>query len=561
MKKICDFWFSGGRKIFIFSSLTILLAFFSYAGAIDGDFVFDDVPLISSDYFYHEGADSTVWDCFARTYWRAELSQGLYRPLTVLSYLINAKTAGLYSPSFRIFNIFLHALVSLLVFFLALKLFKNRVKEAFLCSILFAVHPLHCEAVAPASGRADLLCAFFLLCGIISHAGDWRWRKYAVFAFCLLACLSKENGVVLLILCPLYDIFFRRKEFAGILRNKDRKNMTQTYISCLFAVLSYFFIKIYFFSALLPISNKVDLFTDNQLALMSFWERLPTALWLQFFAIFKFIWPAALSHDYSYAQIIPIESFSDYRLLPAIFFLILLCVFVVFARRGRMPVELYCVLAYIVSVLPVSNIPIAIGTIFGERLYYFPSVFLCILAVSVFAKFAKRLKTNKYMLALVVAAVFSALFARLAIREKDWKNPMTLAVAGTKSSPSSNKIWNNYAVQLATAGNVAEAEAACTRAIEIYPKAFTALRNRAYYRIKLGKNTEALEDLKKCMEVIGLKDVEVFNKAGAICAVAEDYDSAERYWKLSLSITPGQRQIINALHELKNKKSIKKEKK
>ncbi|HPN83694.1 MAG TPA: DUF1736 domain-containing protein [Victivallales bacterium] len=536
------------KRTDLFAALFVFAAAFSfYINAIDGEFVFDDLPLISSDPFYHEGTSSTISDCFFRTYWRKEHSQGLYRPLTLASYLVNAKFAGLYSPSFRLTNILLHSLISVLVYVLCLKLLKNR-KAAFISSILFAVHPIHSEAVIPGSGRADLLCSVFIFAGLLFHFSQIRLKSFVVFISCLSALLCKENGIVLLPLCVAYDFFFRNSEFRENIIMKKYKLLLE-YLSYLLAVVIYFMMRIFFVSAPFPYFSQSSLFSDNQLAFLGFWERLPSAIWLQSLAVWQFIFPAKLSHDYSFAQILPITKIGDPRLVWTAIFISIVGILAVSFYRNDRKLSLFCICSYGLSILPVSNIITPTGTIFGERLYYFPSVWLCIIIISEMSQIVNRFKIRPVIITILSVMILLSLFIRLSLRIPDWKDLFSIASAGVKSSPSSHKMWNNYGLQLLDRGMLEEAETAFSRAIEINQANLQALRNRAYIRISKGNNQEALTDLLACID-LGTKDVEVYNKAGAIFAISGDKEKAASLWKKSLQINPNQRKIIEHLKDV-----------
>lgn len=80
----------------------------------------------------------------------------------------------------------------------------------FLTSLLFAVHPIHTEAVAGIVGRADLMCGFFYLLTIwtylkfvkindqIDKMQIFFWLKL-LFSLAFMATLSKELGITVLV--------------------------------------------------------------------------------------------------------------------------------------------------------------------------------------------------------------------------------------------------------------------------------------------------------------------------------------------------------------------------
>jgi tetratricopeptide (TPR) repeat protein len=74
---------------------------------------------------------------------------------------------------------------------------------------LFAVHPLHAEAVAWIAGRNDVLCTTFALAALVFYlrsqgTGGKPWFALAMLAF-LLALLTKELAVAMILMFPLMD--------------------------------------------------------------------------------------------------------------------------------------------------------------------------------------------------------------------------------------------------------------------------------------------------------------------------------------------------------------------
>ncbi|ERE66165.1 transmembrane and TPR repeat-containing protein 1 [Cricetulus griseus] len=122
---------------------------------------------------------------------------------------------------FHAVNVILHCLVTLVLMYTCDKtVFKNR-GLAFVTALLFAVHPVHTEAVAGIVGRADVLaCLLFLLAFLSYHrsldqgcAGQCFPPTASPF-FLLLslflgtcAMLVKETGVTVFGVCLVYDLF------------------------------------------------------------------------------------------------------------------------------------------------------------------------------------------------------------------------------------------------------------------------------------------------------------------------------------------------------------------
>ncbi|KAK6050857.1 hypothetical protein COOONC_11638 [Cooperia oncophora] len=79
-------------------------------------------------------------------------------------------------------------------------------EPAVFAALLFAVHPIHCEAVAGVVGRADVLVAIAVLAGILLY---YKTQSAAVAAICtVVAVCFKETGIML---PPLLVVFLLLK--------------------------------------------------------------------------------------------------------------------------------------------------------------------------------------------------------------------------------------------------------------------------------------------------------------------------------------------------------------
>uniref|UniRef100_A0A0M3IQ31 TMTC3 n=1 Tax=Ascaris lumbricoides TaxID=6252 RepID=A0A0M3IQ31_ASCLU len=117
---------------------------------------------------------------------------------------------GLDTTPYHIFNVLLHSIVTTLVYKAtsnAAMLFDGTCTEklAFHAALLFAVHPVHSEAVANIVGRAELLMAMFALLTVNVYIeclkmGEFTLeRKCTLLALSLLALFSKEQGIIALV--------------------------------------------------------------------------------------------------------------------------------------------------------------------------------------------------------------------------------------------------------------------------------------------------------------------------------------------------------------------------
>ncbi|HEY2824008.1 MAG TPA: hypothetical protein VGI83_00530 [Gemmatimonadales bacterium] len=161
-------------------------------------FAYDDYPVIVQNPALH-GAG-----------WRELLSarwfDSLYRPASMGSLAMDWALGQGGPTLFHVENLVLHVLVTVGVFALAYPAFGAW--GAFAAGLLFAVHPVHVEAVASIVGRAELLAALGLVACALCYRADtslagqpFRWRRAFAWTGTLVAALlgmaSKETAFVL----------------------------------------------------------------------------------------------------------------------------------------------------------------------------------------------------------------------------------------------------------------------------------------------------------------------------------------------------------------------------
>ncbi len=139
----------------------------------------------------------------------------LYIPLTLLSYQLNYILGGLHTEIYHLTNLLLHAANAAMVTWL-LSLLTRKGYLALFCGLLFAVHPLHTEAVVWLAGRKDLLSTFFFLAsavGYLLYRRDVRYAYLISIVCFLLALLSKVMVAPLPLVLLLSDLLLDRRRW------------------------------------------------------------------------------------------------------------------------------------------------------------------------------------------------------------------------------------------------------------------------------------------------------------------------------------------------------------
>ncbi|GJM20263.1 MAG: hypothetical protein DHS20C15_01780 [Planctomycetota bacterium] len=220
--------------------IVLIAALLPFAQVRDFDHVWDDhvfrgpgSSALSPDVSWTQllGAD-----LFAQPHSSDEAS-GLWRPLVLASYRIEAQLAGASQAGFlwlgHVGTLLLHALASLAFFALMLRLGLKR-GAALLGATLFALHPVHAEPVSWLSGRMDVGATAAGLLGLLALLSASRHSAagapsgvrpqlvdVGAAALFVAALLCKETGVVFLPLAVLLahsaGLSWRRSLFAPVL--------------------------------------------------------------------------------------------------------------------------------------------------------------------------------------------------------------------------------------------------------------------------------------------------------------------------------------------------------
>ncbi|MCE1188958.1 MAG: hypothetical protein LWX56_07435 [Ignavibacteria bacterium] len=172
-------------------------------------------PLWNSDVFYlfdHqyiESASKVVQGDtpFTRVFSQAYYPDFYYRPVTALSYIVDYFAGSGNIATFHITNILLHGFVCVGLFYL-LCMLGIIVEVSFWCTLIFALHPIHMNAVGWIAGRADLLAGFFAMISLLLFISYLRTKKIYILIIAtlpiLFSLLAKEQMILLPAIMFLY---------------------------------------------------------------------------------------------------------------------------------------------------------------------------------------------------------------------------------------------------------------------------------------------------------------------------------------------------------------------
>ena len=348
----------------------------------------------------------------------------VFRPVTFASFALNWRLGGGRPFSFHLFNLILHAGATLLVYLLFDSLLgaSPTVKAtALAAALVFAVHPLHTEAVSSIVGRAEVLAAGFIFAAWLLHLHDQQIPALICF---VLALLSKESAVIFLPLLFVGD--YARGKWRPWLRYALIAGVTVVYLGFLWKIQGGRFGQV-------TISQ-----LDNPLVLIPARWRILNALRVQWKYAALHLFPAKLSCDYSF-NTIPI--YLDWRhTLPAWAASFAAGSAWIWAAWKKQSGLILAGGLYLGGFAVTANILMATGTIMGERLAYLPSAGFCLLVALGWSWLQKR---QRMVAVAALTAVVAGFAMRTMLRNQDWQDNLSLYSAGVRVSPNSAKMHGN----------------------------------------------------------------------------------------------------------------------
>lgn len=198
--------------------MLILCLLSLHPGAINrSEFVFDDRVAVV------QNADVTnitrpIFETIDRIrqhdFWGSNIlsaaSHKSYRPLITLMFNIEYRMyrSDLVAVYMKWMNLWLHCAVCCLLLVTLPKILPDLSDTvAWITTAMFAVHPIHTEAVCGIVGRADIMCALFYLLCINVHSELLKrcgWKQIGPYVILLilsgLGVLCKEIGITILVI-------------------------------------------------------------------------------------------------------------------------------------------------------------------------------------------------------------------------------------------------------------------------------------------------------------------------------------------------------------------------
>jgi protein O-mannosyl-transferase len=452
----------------VFGGFAVLILII-YGQSLWGGFVFDDRGIL--DYKDILSSLGSLKVAALQPYW--EVGAGLYRPITLLSYALNIIFLGGSATSFHSVNLILYFGICSAIFVLIKRLFDSE-RLALFSAFIFLVLPIHTEVVANITGRSELLSLLFSLLLLIEFTKD-KANLWLAGLWMFLAIGSKETAVAALPLALLAALLKEGKLDREMIARYFRPVSAALIAICAYLTLRFFVLGPDHF---LGVETSL---IENPLLFASTPDRVATALSVLWMYVQKTFWPFGLCSDYSYNQIPVLHGFFHLKTILGALVLIGSAI-ATLAFWKRVPVISFASGAFFLSIILVSNIIFPIGTIAGERLFFFPSLGFAILLALIFAR-AER----KY----VIAALISV-FALISLnRQAVWMTEERLFLNALECAPNSALSRSNAGAAYLFMGELDKAAEQLEISRDIKPIYSKGLNNLGLVYWKQGRNREA----------------------------------------------------------------------
>ncbi len=441
----------------------VLLCLASTFTGLANQFAFDDLPIIVRDFRLHSLAQP--WRFFAQPYWGPPNAPGLYRPLTSLA-LAAQWAAGGGSPwLFHVVSILLNVAVALAVLKLGRQLLGGT--AGWWAAALFAIHPVHAEAIATGVGQGELGAALLVTIAVACHVrfrreGALSGRRIALLALLYLAaCGFKENAILLPALMLAVEVTVLGKVTARL------KQRDVWLLAGALAVVAAGFWTAHIVASGTTAGDRPALAFYG----MDAGDRLMTMLGVvpEWFRLL--LWPAHLKVQYLPGEIQLARGFGVSQLFGAA--LLAGTAILAWMVRHRLPVFTLGVLWTAVALFPVSNVLIPSGVVLAERTLYLPSVGV-VLAIGAVIEWASQRVADwsSPVRRLGVAAGGAVLLAglvRTALRLPVWRDAHSFREATLRETPDSYRTHWVRGMQLFQAQDFAGGERELVTAMTIFP--------------------------------------------------------------------------------------------
>ena len=461
-------------------------------------------------------------------------------PLSWLSHALDCQLYGMWGGGHHLTSLIIHALNTVLLFWVLLRLTGARGKSAMVAAF-FAVHPLHVETVAWASERKDVLSTLFWCLALLAYtyyAAKPMLRRYLLVAALYgLALLSKPMVVTLPCLMLLLDYWpLRRIRFDSL--NHDvlvtgsrlvLEKLPMLALAVAAGVVAF----------LLQGTTQTVLTVDEKALPL----RLCNALFSYAFFLVKSVFPTGLSASYPW----PVGGFPLWQMLgSAVLLLAITAAALVMAKKR--PYLIVGWLWYLGLMVPTMQLMQhhAFSYARADRYTYCALIGVAVMVVWGVADLAAIWRVPRRVLAAVSGIVIVLLAVCAAVQAGYWRDSETLFRHAIAAGQESGTALNNLGEAALAQRRYDEAKAYLTKAVELVPGSVDTLNNLGLLAKEQKRYDEARSYLAKALE-LDPGHIAALNNLGLLALDQKRYDEARTNLDKALTLGPDNAETLNNL--------------
>ncbi|HUQ81090.1 MAG TPA: tetratricopeptide repeat protein [Gemmatimonadaceae bacterium] len=458
-------------RLAAYAAVITLAALASFPSLGNG-FALDDLPIVADNPAVH--SLDHLFRLFGLPYWPPRFGVSLYRPVLTSAFALQWSVANGAPWVFHATNIILYAALSAVVLGLLRQLLPPA--AAFAAGALFAVHPVHVEAVGNVVGQGELITSIAAVAAVVSYIQGRRNGRISVTRVTLIgtlfavACFCKEHGLLLPALLVAVELLVIRDDAHQPIPLTRRVRDTAGLFTTLAAIgAGYVLARTAVVGGVLGERHLVPIF-----GLRRVWVMLAvTPHWVRLLA-----WPAHLSADYSPPQIALPEGPGLEVMLGAIVIAVTAIAFVALGRgdatsqRERAGARLG-IASLAITMLPVTNLFSVM--VIAERTLLLPSVGAMVIVGAIAAAALRRASSTRHadLTKLSLATATAVLLTLGAVRSRSrqlvWRDDATLFAQTVEDAPRSYRAQFLYGEMLFEQGKRGEGERRLRLAIALNP--------------------------------------------------------------------------------------------
>jgi len=516
------------KKTIVPILLIILLSLLSYFNVFDNEFVWDD------HVFILDNADIRSFSNLPLFF--TEDVDGLYRPLRSLHYTFIYSIAGKNEFLYHLNGVFLHIIISILVFFILYEMIGKR-NISLIAALIFAVHPIHTGRVTNITAGFDLLGIFFMLLSFYFYikfsknknsSGNILKNRYfmlSIFIY-LLAVFSSEEAIVLPLLIVLYEFCFNREQFNN--KNTIMKNIFKNYFPFIGIGLFYIITR----TVVMGFGGRIEEYLAG-----NFFLTMLTMLKVYIYYIYLLIVPVNLT---LYHEIAPVISIIEFKVIFSA--LILISIIFLTIKHNKNKILFFSVFWFFITLIPFSNL-LPLQVFMAERYLYVPSIaFSLLLSYLIFTIFNFRLKKIKikklinHIFFIFVILLLSFYIFSTVNRNNDWADNLTLWSVTVESNPNNSRAHDNLGFTYDHAGDIEKALIEFEKSVELKNDNYKALANLGVAYAKLKQYNKSIITLKNSIKIYN--NYKTFDKLGLVYVELEEEEKAILQFKEAIKINP-----------------------